>query len=204
MVLAFRSFERILAVLALGLALPLCAARAQTPDDGFDPRWIDEIAGSVRQIALTEDMIDRLVASHDEMRAAAAKFGQTELPEHAPAAGTGSDLDAMPDDKRKALEAIAVKYGFKDLEEWSLVASSVAMSYTYALQIKRPDALEEAVRLNIAQAERDPTLSEEQRRKTIALYRELGVKLAKLQPPKENVELIVRMKEKVTPLMEAR
>jgi hypothetical protein len=110
----------------------------------------------------------------------------------------------MAADKRAALEAVATKHGFKDLDEWSSVASSVVMSYTYALQEKKTGALEEAVRLNIAQAERDPTLSEEERRKTIALYKELGVKLAKLQPPKENVELIVRLKDKVTPLMEAR
>ena len=193
--------------LVLGLlAAPFGAALSEdVPQDGFDPASIDEMARTVRQVTLTEDMIDRLIASHPDMRAASAKFGQTEMPEHPPAAGSdGSDLDAMGGDKRAALEAVATKHGFKNLEEWSDVASAVAMSYTYAIQEKTSAGLEEAVRLNIAQAERDPTLSEAERKRTIALYREVGVKLAKLQPPKGNVELIVRLKDKVTPLMEAR
>jgi hypothetical protein len=37
----------------------------------------------------------------------------------------------------KALEAIAIKHGFKDLDEWSTVASSVAMSNAYAIQGKK-------------------------------------------------------------------
>ena len=83
------------------------------------------------------------------MRAAGAKSGGTELPEQPPAAGSGaSDLDAMPPEKRAELEAVATKYGFKNLSEWSDVASSVVMSYAYAVQGKKPGAIEDVIKLN--------------------------------------------------------
>lgn len=172
-------------------------------DGGFDPAALDEIVGSVHQVPLTEDMVTRLIASHDDMRKVGAKFPGTELPEKAPVADSGdSDLDALPSDKRQALEAVATKNGFDTLDEWTTVASSVVMSYSYVVLGKKPGALAEAVRLNVAQAERDPTLSDEQKQQTVETYREIGTKLARLVPLKENYELILRMKEQVTPIMD--
>src|SRR5262245_18692941 len=130
MVHLFPKLWLLLAALIFGFSVSLDAAQSQTAhDDGFDPKALDAIAESARQVPLTEDMVNRLIASYPDMRAASAKFDATELPEQSPGTdGTNSDLDAMSADKRKALEAIATKHGFKDLDEWSSVASSVAMS----------------------------------------------------------------------------
>ena len=70
-------------------------------------------------------MINRFVASFPDMRAVGAKFPATQPTEEAAA---GSDLDALSPEKRKAMEEVATKHGFKDLEEWTTVASSIVMS----------------------------------------------------------------------------
>lgn len=173
------------------------------PDGGFDPAALDKITASVRQVPLTEDMVNRLIASYGDMRAVGAKYPGTELPESPPALDSGkSDLDVLPSDKRQALETVATKNGFETLDDWTTVASSVVMSYSYVILGKKPGALAEAVKLNVAQAERDPTLTDEEKKKTVAQYRQIGSKLALLEPLKENYELIVRMKEQVTPIMD--
>ncbi len=107
----------------------------------------------------------------------------------------------MPADKRAALEAVAKKHGFKDLQEWTDVANSVVMSYVYAAQGKKPGSVEEAVRMNVASAEQDPNLTPEQREQTVALYRKIGETLQRLEPSKENYALVVEMKDKLAPIM---
>jgi len=76
------------------------------------------------------------------------------------------------------------------------------MSYVYAAQGKKPGSVEEAVRMNVAQAERDPNLTAEQRKQTVALYRKIGDVLRRLEPYKENYALVVEMKDKLAPVMD--
>jgi hypothetical protein len=47
-------------------------------------------------------------------------------------------------------------------------------------------------------------MSEEQKQKTIAQYREIGSSLARLEPLKQNYDLVVKMSDKVTPIFESR
>jgi|GEM_PF-2880326 len=169
---------------------------------GFDAKQLEEMTASARQVPLTKESIEQLIASSPEMRETGAKFEGTELPDPTAGGSTASDLDAMPADKRDALEAVAKKHGFKDLEEWSLVANSVVMSYVYAAQGKEPGSVEEAVRLNIAQAKRDPNLTEEQRAETLALYRRIGDVLRRLEPYRGNYALVVEMKDELAPIMD--
>jgi hypothetical protein len=161
------------------------------------------MTASVRQVPLTADMVDRLIASFPAMRETGAKFPGTELPETSKTpGGEASDFDAMPADKRAALEAVAQEHGFKDLQDWSDVANSVVMSYVYAAQGKKPGSVEEAVKMNVAQAERDPSLTAEQKAQTVATYRKIGETLARLEPSKENYTLVVEMKDKLAPIMD--
>jgi hypothetical protein len=186
--------------LLLSLAAPAAALAQAAPGGGFDPADIDKITASVRQVPLTADMVDRLIASFPDMRRVAAKFGGAELPAQAGVDAAG--IAAMPAAKRKALEAVAAEHGFESLNQWTDVASSVTMTYVYAMQGKKPGSLDEAVKANIAQAERDPTLSAEQKQQTVAQYKLIGDKLARLEPLQENYTLIVEMKDKITPLMD--
>ena len=192
--------------LALALAVSSLAGDALAQGfagDGVDPAEIEKMAAGSRQVPLDKERVDQLIASFKEMKDEGAKFPGTELSEAQPAPGSGvSDLDAMPADKRAALEAVAKKHGFKDLQEWSDVANSVVMTYIYAAQGKKPGAVDEAVKMNVAQAERDPNLTAEQKEQTIALYRKIGDTLQKLEPTKENYALVVEMKDKLAPIMD--
>jgi hypothetical protein len=179
--------------LGLGLAAPVTPSFAA---DGFDPAALDEIAKDVHQVPLTEDMIDRFVASYPEMKEVGAKFPQAEMPD-----ASQNDIASMPADKRDAMTAVATKHGFKDLQEWSDVAQSVVMSYAYLREGKGPQELDKMVNAMVAQAENDSKLTDEQRQKTIEQVRELGAKLAKLQPLPQNYELVEKMIGKVAPVM---
>jgi hypothetical protein len=185
-------------VLSIAAAAPALAQGA--PGGGFDPADIDKITASAHQVPLTADMVDRLIASFPDMRRVAAKFGGTELPAQAGVDAAG--IAAMPAEKRKALEAVATEHGFESLGQWTDVASSVTMTYVYAMQGKKPGSLAEAVKANIAQAERDPNLSAQQKQQTVAQYKMIGDKLARLEPLQENYTLVVEMKDKITPLMD--
>ena len=88
----------VLAFLLLALGAPLKPASAQGLE-GFDPATLDKMAESVRQVPLTDDMINRFVASFPDMRAVGAKFPATQPTDEAAA---GSDLDALSPEKRKA------------------------------------------------------------------------------------------------------
>lgn len=129
------------------------------------------------------------------MRAVGAKFPATQPTDEAAA---GSDLDALSPEKRKAMEEVATKHGFKDLEEWTTVASSIVMSYAYVREGKRVGELDKMVEQLVAQAQNDAKLTEEQ---AIAQYRDIGAKLARFQPLPENYALVEKMIDKVTPIM---
>lgn len=183
------------AFLALAIGAPLPPAFSA---DEFDPAVLDEMAKDVHQVPLTEDLIDRFVASYPEMKEVSAKFPVTQMPD-APTDKSGVDL--LPPDKRDAMSAVATKHGFKDLQEWSDVAQSVVMSYAYLREGKGLDELDKTVDRMVAQAENDSKLTDEQRQKAIAQVRELGAKLAKLQPLPQNYELVEKMIGKVAPVM---
>jgi hypothetical protein len=180
------------ALLALGIGAPLAPAYSA---DEFDPAVLDEMAKDVHQVPLTEDMIDRFVASYPEMKEVGAKFGATQMPE---APSDKSDLELL---EREAMTAVATKHGFTDLQEWSDVAQSVVMSYAYLREGKGLQELDKMVDQMVAQAEADSKLTEEQKQKTIAQVRELGAKLAKLQPLPQNYDLVEKMIGKVAAVM---
>jgi hypothetical protein len=186
----------LLAVLfALAIGVPLAPAFSA---EEFDPAVLDQMAKDVHQVPLTEDMIDRFVASYPEMKEVVAKFPATQMPDEP---SDKSDLEMLPPDKRAAMTAVATKHGFKDLQEWSDVAQSVVMSYAYLREGKGLNELDKMVDRMVAQAENDSKLTDEQRQKTIAQVRELGAKLAKLQPLPQNYELVEKMIGKVAPVM---
>ncbi len=156
------------------------------------------MAKDVHQVPLTEDMINRFVASYPEMKEVGAKFPTTQTPD---GQSDKSDIESLSPEKRKAMTAVATKHGFRDLQEWSDVAQSVVMSYAYLREGKGLQELDKMVDQMVAQAESDSKLTDEQRQKTIAQVRELAAKLAKFQPLPHNYELVEKMIGKVAPVM---
>ena len=193
-------FLLLAALLLFSLGALLAPALAA---DEFDPAVLDKMAEEAHQVPLTEDMINRFVASYPEMREIGAKFPAAQAPDEPSGKGDSdkSDLDALPPEKREAMTAVATKHGFKDLQEWSDVAQSVVMSYAYLREGKGLDELDKMLNQLVAEAENDTKLTEEQKQKTIAQVRELGAKLAKLQPLPQNFELVEKMIGKVALVM---
>ena len=187
-----RRMHRLAVLFALATGVPLAPAFSA---EEFDPAVLDQMAKDVHQVPLTEDMIDRFVASYPEMKEVVAKFPATQMPDEP---SDKSDLEMLPPDKRAAMTAVATKHGFKDLQEWSDVAQSVVMSYAEG---KGLNELDKMVDRMVAQAENDSKLTDEQRQKAIAQVRELDAKLAKLQPLPQNYELVEKMIGKVAPVM---
>jgi hypothetical protein len=187
------------ALVMLILAAPLTPAFGQA--GGIDMKALDRLAEDHKQVPLTEDIINRFVASYPEMKAVGAKFPQTEATEDKASEDGDDELASMPPEKRKAMEEVATKHGFKDLEEWMTVASTLAMSYAHLREGKSRQDLQTMIDRAVTQAENNPKLTQEQREKAIAQYREIGDKLAKLQPLPANIELVEKMIGKVAPVM---
>jgi DNA-binding NtrC family response regulator len=174
------------------------AVRAAEP---VDPVQVEKMAEEVRQVPLTEDMVDRFIASFKEMRDVAKKFPETKLPDSVIDEAPGSEFKHMSPEKREAMTKVAVANGFKDLDEWSVVGASIAMSFTYALQGKKPGELAKAINMHIAEVKEDRKLTAEQKESQIAQLQDFGKKLGRLEPMQQNFELVEQMKAKVAPIM---
>jgi hypothetical protein len=174
---------------------------AFTDKEPVDPVKIEKMAADVRQVHLTEDMVNRFIASFKSMREVAKKFPNTKLPDSVIDEAPGSEFKHMPEDKRAAMTEVATANGFKDLDDWSVVGSSIAMSYTYALQGKKPGELAKAIDMHISEVKEDPKLDAEQKQAQIARLEEFGQKLGRLEPLPENYALVEQMKDKVAPIM---
>ena len=159
------------------------------------------MATEVRQVPLTEDMINRFIASFEGMRAVATKFPDTKLPDTVIDEAPGSEFKHMAPEKREAMTAVAAANGFKDLDEWSVVGSSIAMSYTDAMQGKKPGEAAKAINMHIAEVKEDSRLNSEQKNAQIAELQDFGQKLERLEPTQQNFELVQQMKGKLAPVM---
>lgn len=174
---------------------------AFTDKQPVDPVAIEKMAADVRQVPLTEDMVNRFIASFKGMREVAKKFPNTKLPDSVIDEAPGSEFKHMPEDKRAAMTEVATANGFKDLDDWSIVGSSIAMSYTYALQGKKPGEIAKAISMHISEVKEDPKLNSEQKEAQIARLEDFGQKLGRLEPLPENYALVEQMKDKVKPIM---
>lgn len=174
---------------------------AFTDKQPVDPVAIEKMAADVRQVSLTEDMVNRFIASFKGMREVAKKFPNTKLPDSVIDEAPGSEFKHMPEDKRAAMTEVATANGFKDLDDWSIVGSSIAMSYTYALQGKKPGEIAKAISMHISEVKENPKLNSEQKEAQIARLEDFGQKLGRLEPLPENYALVEQMKDKVKPIM---
>jgi hypothetical protein len=180
---------------------PVIRDEALADKQPVDPVAVEKMASEVRQVALTEDMVNRFIASFKEMRKLAKKFPDTKLPDSIIEEAPGSEFKHMSKEKRDAMTAVATANGFKDLDDWSVVGASIAMSYTYALQGKKPGEVAKAINMHIAEVKEDPKLNAEQKNAQIAQLQDFGQKLGRLEPLPQNYALVEQMKDKVAPIM---
>ena len=168
----------VLAVPALVMLIlaPLTPAFGQT--GGIDMEALDRLAEDHKQVPLTEDIINRFIASYPEMKSVGAKFPQTEATEDKASEDGDDELASMPPEKRKAMEEVATKHGFKDLDEWMTVASTVAMSYAQLREGKSRQDLQTMIDRAVTQAENNPKLTQEQRDRPISRDRRQARKAA--------------------------
>jgi hypothetical protein len=69
---------------------------AFTDKEPVDPVKIEKMAADVRQVVLTEDMINRFIASFKGMREVAQKFPNTKLPDSVIDEAPGSEFKHIP------------------------------------------------------------------------------------------------------------
>ncbi len=98
-------------VAALAVSLGLSAVPALADDPA--PAAEGSVYGALRQVPLTEEQIERYIASLEEMQAAMGD---------APADAAEPDAQTMT-----KLEAIAKKFGFKDFNDYNTVAGNIAL-----------------------------------------------------------------------------
>src|SRR5688572_8727804 len=84
------------------------AARANQP---IDPVQVEKMAAEVRQVPLSEDMVDRFIASFKEMRDVAKKFPETKLPDSIIDETPGTEFKHMSPEKREAMMKVATANG---------------------------------------------------------------------------------------------
>ena len=118
---------------------------------------IAEMAKAVRQIPLTEDMVNRFIDSYAQMADAGKKFPETHADSKNAPSKEGEppaavDLSAISGEKRDAMNEVATEYGFKDLDEWATVgASNRLVLYSQTPFQPFPVSLIEKVRSNFAE-----------------------------------------------------
>lgn len=170
----------IVAALAVSLGLSAAPALADEPATAVQ----GSIYGALRQAPLTEEQIDRYIASLNDMQAAMGD---------APADAAEPDAQTMA-----KLEANAKKYGFRDFNDYNAVAGNIALvldgvdpeSKTYV-------GADKLIEKSIADVQADKKMSDFDKQSAVA---DLRRQLQSLTPVKykENIALVVKRYEKLS------
>jgi len=141
----------------------------------------------VPQVALTGTMVEKFVQSWPDLQALGDEFAETygvddDVTDPISAFAAWSRTPAA----KTRIDAVMAKHGFTDLGEWSTVANSVMLAYTYD-----PEQLSEAnLAAAIAEIESDPGIPDDQKTAIVAAMREQFAAARDMVPPPGNVEAV--------------
>lgn len=164
--------------LAVGLAAPSIAA-AQSPET--------EAVAQDMQVTLTPDMVERFIASWPEFKALGDKLAADRGVD--PAAGTPTAAFAAwakAEDAKAEIDAVAGKHGFASLEDWSRVADSVMIAFSYDEEELSDERLAEI----LAEVEASPQVPADQKAAAAEQVREYFAAARLLKPLPGNSETI--------------
>jgi len=143
-------------------------------------------AQEVKQIKLTEKQIQGFMGAYKDM----AKLYD------------GADLD-KPDPKAEAqADAIAKRNGFASLADYDIVSTNITMIMSgIDLRTKKFTEPPERIKKDIAAIKADKSVSEAEKKEDLAQLEE-ALKTAKPIQFKENIALVLKYFDKLSPLMQ--
>jgi len=172
-----RSRREFLVLSAMAVALPVT---------GWATRAAAEAAQAPPQMVLTQKLIEQYIAAFKEVNPLLDKIE---------AAGAKADSKLID-----AAEAAVKKHGFKDLDEYDTVATSIG-AVLDGVDPKTKQYTDPIVSIKqaIADIQRDKSMSAAERKKAIA---ELNAELKEVQPVrhKENIALVIKYYDQLAAL----
>lgn len=163
--------------LALGVSAPAVATAQQSP----------EVVAQEMQVTLTPDMVQRFIASWPEFKALGDKLAADRGVD--PNAGTPTAAFAAwakAEDAKAQIDAIVQKHGFASLEDWSRVADSVMIAYSYDEEELSDERLAEI----LAEVEASPQVPADQKAAAAEQVREYFAAARVMRPLPGNSETI--------------
>jgi hypothetical protein len=147
------------------------------------------------QIVLTKDHVARFVASYPKIRAVGLENARKEGRELSKVDDPLATLVRLASDDalKSNVEAIVKENGFADLQEWFKVSQNIALAYA---AVKKPadPKIAAGVEKAVAEIEKNKWIPADRKKKLIQDVRKGAEQSGLLNQPKENVELVRRMK----------
>lgn len=174
----FAVVGRLLAIVAL-LVLPLASSAAQSPTAG-------EPSASL-QVTLTPDQVERFIDSWPDFEALGDKLAESHGVDESVTDPTSAFASwAKSADAKSQIDAVVAKHGFASLDDWSGVAASVMLAFSYDAQ----ELSEERVAEVVAEIEASPQVPADQKAAAIAQLREYVTAARAMAPLPGNVDTI--------------
>ncbi len=175
------------------LCLALCAAIPARAEDAPRPA-----APQLSQVALTEDIVTRFLASYPEVVEAANNHDRgtirsTDTDRLMQSLGALTDLTGAQADLTDTVK----RHGFADVAEWSSVGQSVVLAHSYAKSGRKPGERRSQMSDAIDRIEKSPHIGEADKKRFIELMQDSMGFVGAIEPPQANIELIERMGDAV-------
>lgn len=181
----------LLAVALITLVLFAGAAPAPAQDATPVPPGVLDggttVPAPVPQVALTAAMVEKFVKSWPDLQALGDEFAETygvddDVTDPITAFAAWSRTAAA----KARIDAVLAKHGFADLDEWSTIANSVMLAYTYD-----PEQLSEAnLAAAIAEIKGDAGIPDDQKSAIVEAMRAQFAAARDMVPPPGNVEAV--------------
>ena len=155
----------------------------------------------LQQIPLTQEFIKRFMSSFPKLIALGKKYG-SQAPQGADTkSGPGKVMTAYMTslEARNEMQKTLKDNGFKDFDEWTKIATSVALAYGYAKSGKSPEELTAQMDQATEKIKNNPDMPDAQKQQVIAMMRKQAGMMA---PLPGNVELAKSMLDELKPVME--
>ncbi len=157
-----------------------------------------------QQVELTAQQIEAFLASYPEVEALGEEFereyGSVDVdPEDPTSAFTAYSRYA---DARERMEGIMRRHGIASMEEWTRLAYSVMLAYSFAEQGEDIGSMDQEMDSAIAQIEGDDSIPAEQKEQLIAMLRMQVEQISQLRPPPGNIELAAQYADRIRTIVD--
>lgn len=159
----------------------------------------------LRQVELSEDMVQRFLTSYPELRALGKKY-KKERPKssdssNSPIAALSGYLEHKAE--RAYMEAVLAKHGFADFPESLDVARSVALAYGFVKSGKTPAQRGGQAEQALAAIRNNPRLSAGQKKQMEMMVSQQLSRLKQAEPSPHNIAVAKQMQAQIAAVMDS-